>query len=249
MRKLTFLSAALFLILASSCKKDPSTDPLDHGDKLKSYSETLISSYENTSVTFNVTYDNQDRITMLASASGASGNNDKIAFSFSNNNYAMDMYSGGTLLIHEDFYLKNDLIDSTFQYNDTQDTTTEKYFYNAAKQLTKMLEYEWDNGPELDVTTLYNYDANGNVIKSTDSYHVITTYEYYEDKVNNVPVLFPNQLTKSVSLMKKQTVNYGGGDIETIDYTYTFDSKSRIATVTQVASDGSTLVQTFTYMQ
>ena len=44
--------------------------------------------------------------------------------------FSLDLYDDGTnLSIHENFFLNSSkLVDSTFQYDDTQDTTTEKYF-------------------------------------------------------------------------------------------------------------------------
>ena len=75
--------------------------------------------------------------------------------------YSMDLYTYGALSIFDEKYWVNSasLMDSTFQYNDTQDTSTEKYIYNADKQLAQLKEYDYSNAVSvLANTTSYTYE-------------------------------------------------------------------------------------------
>jgi YD repeat-containing protein len=94
----------------------------------------------------------------------------------------MDMYTGIQLSIHENFWLNTELFaDSTLQYNDTQDTTTEKYFYTSGNLLSKVNYYDYHtSGPTLTKTTSYIYDAFGNASTQTDNPGGTTTFTYYQ---------------------------------------------------------------------
>ncbi len=245
MKKSTFfpaiiLSAALF----SSCgKNNPSVNNIN---KVKTYTENFTSSSGNLSATFNLGYDSNDRITSITSASSPG---DKFLFNYiSNDQYTMDLYSGGSVSIHEDFFLKNSLIDSTFQYNDTQDSSSEKYFYNSSNQLIKMNEYEYYNGPELSNTTTYTYDSNGNLAKTSDSDNNVETFDYYPDLLNVIPLSTPfMRFTGKANLIKTDTVTLNGSLVSTTSSTYTFDSYNRISTITETSTDGTSVVKTYTY--
>ena len=136
-------------------------------------------------------------------------------------------------------------MDSTFQYDDTQDTTTEKYFYNSLKQLIAYKEYDYSiiNGSTLTNVADYEYDANGNVIKATD-YNGVTTYTYttYPFSVYGAPDYFAH----NKNLVSTTSLN-SGGSIETATDTYTFDSSNRLITDKAVSSVGITVIKTYTY--
>jgi hypothetical protein len=139
------------------------------------------------------------------------------------------------------------LVDSTFQYNDTQDTMTEKYTYNAAKQLTRIRQYDYTTatGAVLFETTNFEYDANGNILKETDTYSV-TTYDYYTNLVNNLSLGYV-YLPTTKNLVKTTTYS-SGGSTDVFNHTYTFDSQNRISTETIVDAGGSdSITRTYTY--
>ena len=160
----------------------------------------------------------------------------------------MDLYNSGTISIHEDFFIKNSIIDSTFQYDDTQDYTSEKYFYNPSNQLMKMNEYDFNNGPEISNTTTYIYDSNGNVAKTTDSDNKVETFEYYPDLLNVIPLTSPYVLfSGKANLVKTDVFTSNGNLVANITSTYTFDSYNRISNITQIATDGTSVVKAFTY--
>lgn len=186
-----------------------------------------------------MSYDNEGRIAGIISQTGQ-----KFLFTYKVNEYTMDIYNGNQLVIHETFFLNDGLIDSTIQNDADGNFTSEKYYYNANNQLVKLLLYDLDI-PVLDNTTMFTYDAKGNVATSNESDGAITTYEYYEDRLNNVPDINPTRL-HNTNLLKKKTADFGGGLIEIVDVTYTFDSKQRISTMTQTG-DGIIAIKKFTY--
>ncbi|MGZ8525926.1 MAG: hypothetical protein ACXWV1_15950, partial [Chitinophagaceae bacterium] len=121
--------AILSIILFSSCQKDVGGGPLTVSDKVKTYTEDVTSaSMGNSKTTFNLSYDASNRITSLISASNPG---DKFVFTYNSaSGYSMEIFGSNIPVIHEDFFLNsNSLPDSTFQYNNTGDTSTEKYLY------------------------------------------------------------------------------------------------------------------------
>ncbi|HEY5462757.1 MAG TPA: hypothetical protein VIJ95_05825 [Hanamia sp.] len=250
MKKFASLLAVITsVILFSSCSKDQNPQPANNANKLKSYTEVVNStSIGNSTTTFTFGYDNSDRIISITT-SLSSG--DKFLFTYpSANTFSMDIYVSGSVSIHEDFFLNsNSLMDSTYQYNDTQDTTTEKYFYNSGNQLIKMNEYDYyAPNSVLSNVTNYTYDTNGNVVKSTDSNNEVDTYDYYSDLVNIMPMIIPGQIsTKKMNLLKTHTVTSNGYPVGSAISTYTFDSSNRISTIIQTADEGTVDTKTFTY--
>ncbi len=245
MRIIKILPAIFIIILFASCQKEKSNDPNDSPlVKLKTYTEDYYDGSTHNIITFNVSYDNSNRIISLISASSPG---DKFVFQYSGNNYTMDLYNSGTLSIHEVFFLNsNSLVDSSFQYNDTSDSSTEKYIYNSSKQLITLKEYDYSKqyGSDLWNATNYTYDNNGNVITETDDFST-TTYEYYPSLLNNLPPLVP-YYQASKNLVKTATVN-NGGDISTLNHTYTFDASNRLSSETIIADTGESVVKTYTY--
>ncbi|MEO6837992.1 MAG: hypothetical protein ABI261_05915 [Ginsengibacter sp.] len=245
---------ALSSLLFFSCKKSNNTDQPSNSDKVKTYTEDVTSSGSpEISATYNITYDANNRITGVipTNSSGV-----KFLFTYtSNNKISLDLYDAGALSIHEDIFLNsNSLFDSTFQYNDTNDTTTEKYFYNSNNQLITLNEYDYSKeyGSDISNVTSYSYDSNGNVVNTTDTNDQIETFDYYPDLVYTMPFTNPF-LTQSLfsakktNLLKTHTVTSNGYPVGSAVSTYTFDSNSRVSTITQTADDGTVGVQTFTY--
>ena len=255
MKKIIVSIVALSLIiLFSSCKKNSNTDQPSNSDKVKSFTEDLTSpGSPEISTTYNIIYDANNRITGVTQAN-AQGN--KFLFTYtSNSKFSLDLYNSGALSIHEDIFLNsNSLFDSTFQYNDTNDSTTEKYLYNSNNQLITLKEYDYSReyGTEISNVTSYSYDSNGNVVQSTDTNNQIETFEYYPDLVYAMPFTNPflNQSlfsAKKTNLLKTHTVTSNGYPVGIATSTYTFDSNSRISTITQTTDDGTVVAQTFTY--
>ena len=247
MKKPIFFTAAVLLAaLFSSCGKDNSNPSVNDIHKVKTYSENFNSPSGNLSATFNINYDSKDRITSVISSSSPG---DKFLFNYiSDVHYTMDLYNSGIISIHEDFFITNSHIDSTLQYDDSQDTTSEKYFYNPSNQLIKMDEYDYNNGPELSNSTTYTYDGSGNVAKTTDSDNKVETFDYYPDLLNVIPLISPYMLfSGKANLVKTDIITSNGNPVATITSTYTFDSYNRIITITQIATNGTSVVKSFTY--
>lgn len=240
-----FAVPVLFVLFFLSCGKGNKSTVHDI-HKVKSYSENFTSSSENLSSVFNINYDANDRIISVVSMSRPG---DKFLFNYdSEDHYTMDLYNGGSINIHEEFFLKNSRIDSTFQYDDSMDSTSEKYIYNSINQLIKIEEYDVDNGPELSNTTTYTYDADGNVAKASDSNGKIETFDYYPGLLNVMPLTSPYMLfSGKANLVKTDAITSNGSPVATIISTYTFDSYNRISMITQTATDGSSVVKAFTY--
>lgn len=236
-----FLSALLFF----ACKKDPGNSGSSALYRPKTYTETITStSLGNSSTTYNLTYDGNNRIISLAAASGT-GN--KFVYQYnSNNTYTMDLYNSNVLSIHEVFFINSlSFVDSTFQYNDTNDSTTEKYFYNANKQLIKVNQYDYTKatGGILSDTHNYTYDNAGNVIKDAD---INSTLVYAYGDLRNPLSLGQLYLPVNPNLPKMTTLMEGGITIINTQ-TYTFDSNNRLISEKDVLSTGDVFVKSYTY--
>ncbi|MDB5277454.1 MAG: hypothetical protein JWR61_2409 [Ferruginibacter sp.] len=113
--------------LLGSCKKENSTKSQSTGGlKVKTYTENIVSSsLGNLISTYNLGYDDSDRIISVTSATSAG---DKFLFSYpSAGKYSVDIYNGNVLSIHSDAYTNiAGFIDSTFQYNNSRDFSSEK---------------------------------------------------------------------------------------------------------------------------
>ncbi len=160
----------------------------------------------------------------------------------------LDQYSSGVLVVHENLWLNaSSFLDSTYQYNDTNDTTTEKYIYNPAGQLIQLKSYIYSyTGAVPDVTTDYIYDVNGNMIKSTDDQGEIITYTYYPDLVNNFS-MGKAFLPQSKNFIKTSTFENGGSP-ELTTHFYTFDGSNRLVKDSSSTPDlDLTAVKSYTY--
>ena len=185
MKRITlFAAVAAVIVVLSSCQKEPSNTPLPTASlKVKTYTEDVRSGiWGNSVTTYNLSYDGNNRLTGMTDASN-SGN--KFVYAYpSSSKYTLDLFVDNIFELHADYLLNSkSLIDSTFQYNNTGDTMTEKYIYNPAGQLTKLYEYDYYNtSSDLWNTTTYIYDGAGNLVKSQDTDDYVYTYEYYTDK-------------------------------------------------------------------
>lgn len=232
-----------------SCQKGTNDDLPAATDKVKTYTEDITSpSFGHIVTTYNLNYDASDRITSMVSTSNAG---DKFVYSYpSDNTIWSDLYVGGALGIHYEGYYKNNSIDSAFQYNDSGDSSTEKYIYNSSGYFIKSYEYNYSKitGAVLDNTITYTYDAGGNQLKAEGTDTNVETFEYYSDKVYLYPLIGPAVLPAvKRNLLKSHTLTSNGFHVGTGNYTYTFDSNDRISTWTETTDDGTVVIKTFTY--
>ncbi len=230
------------LILFSCSKSNDSNNPVI--SLPKTYTEDVRSSVLNSLTTYNLTYDgNYHLVSMVAVPDPPVL---KFIFEYPNSiSVTMDMYTNNTLSIHENFWLNSaQFADSTLQYNDTQDTTTEKYFYNVNNLLTKINYYDYhSSGTTLSKTTTYTYDVNGNAMTQTDNPGGITTFTYYlaanTFSIGNSFIPQPKNLIRSAILDN-------GGTPDTLMHYYSFDSSNRL-TKDSITISGIDLIQIKSY--
>lgn len=240
------LLPSLFIFAFTSCQKElENTDPVvpPSTDRVKTYTEDYTASSGHYVNTYNLSYDANGRIVSLVSATSPG---DKFVYTYSTGSFTLDLYNSNVLSIHELLFLNsNSFIDSTIADNGPGDSTSEKYEYNAAKQLTKLTEYSISGGVRtVEDVSNYSYDNSGNLIKDVSKYSV-TTYDYYTNLLN--PVLFLNPFLPGPKLLIKTTTNNNGGTVLVLNHTYTFDSNKRLSTETVVADNGEILIRTYTY--
>lgn len=243
--------AVISAIIITSCQKEPSVElpPATITDKVKTYTEDLTSPSTGHSVaTFNLEYDANNRITAMVSTSDPGF---KFIYSYPSDNIVYsDLYAGGILGIHNESYMVNNHIDSSFEYNDSGDSTTQKYIYNSSGDYIKLYEYDYSKltGAVLDNTTVYTYDGKGNQLTAEDSYGEGELYTYYDDKVYAQPLIGPSVIPNvKRNLIKTYSTTSGGITQETATLTYTFDDKNRISTEKWVTDGGYVLIKTYTY--
>ena len=102
----------------------------------------------------------------------AASQGDRFEYGYTTGGITLDLFESNTLSIHEMFFMNsNSQVDSTFQYNNTQDSMSERYIYNSSKQLIKLIEYDYSKaGSTVGNITNYTYDGRGNVITEADNY-------------------------------------------------------------------------------
>lgn len=241
--KITGLFLTLIIsVTFFSCKKESPNDP-DPTPKVKIYIEDYTSGSTHSIYTFNLNYDNKGRLVSMVSAASQG---DRFEYSYQSGSVTMDLFNSNTLSIHEMFFLNNNSqVDSTFQYNDTQDSTSERYIYNGSKQLIKLIIYDYSKAVStIDDITNYTYDASGNVITEVSSYSH-TTYEYYPDLSANINLgLYLVQPTKN--LIKTATIS-DGYDTQVLNHTYTFDTNNRLSSEKIMSDNGEIGIKTYTY--
>lgn len=244
-KHLTFFALAVFLLV--SCKKNSGTNASGTGNKLKTYIESDTSGGQIASDTFAVSYDNDNRLTGLVSP------NLKQLYTYASNSYTLDLYVNGVLNVHENFYVNgSSLVDSTMQYNNTNDTTTEGYVYKGTT-LTALLTYNYINNiASVDSRDDYTYDNNGNLLKDaqSDGYgniSLVYAYTYTTDPIGAriKPTYYPLQ---AKYLPATLTLTDGFGNPQgTVTYTYVFDSSKRLIQETDRGDNGDVSVKTYIY--
>lgn len=168
------------------------------------------------------------------------------------NKYTFDIFSSNMVTLHEDFYTNgSSFVDSTFQYNDTNDTTGEKYIYNGTNQVTTMKEYDYGNAASTLTNTIsYTYNTDGDLLTSSGTDSNIDNYEYYKDSSYVSPLIIGplnSNSSKKFHLVKKYTSISNNSVVGSAMYTYTFDASNRISTEKQSYNDGHIVLKTYTY--
>lgn len=244
--RLFFFTILFIAISITSCQKqfeDLTTIPGTTSSRVKTYTEDITAAGGHTSTTFNLTYDANGRLTSMISASNAG---DKFIYQYSGNTITLDIFNLNVATLHGLFFLNsNSFIDSTFQYNNTKDTSTEKYIYNSNKQLITLLQYDYTTagGAVLWETTNYTYDANGNLLKQINSSDDIS-YEY-STILNNFSL--GTDFLPAQKFLPSKTTYVSGGATVVLTHTYTFDSNNRLIMEKIVASTGEIVLKKYTY--
>lgn len=197
--------------------------------------------------TFYTTYDNENRLTGLTSPQL------KFVYAYQSKSLTLDLYEYNQLSIHEIFYLNGaSVVDSTLQYNNTNDTTTEGYLYNGSL-LATMFTYSYSSyGTSIDSRDDYTYDNAGNLLKDvqSDGYgtvNQVTAYTYTTYAMN-LPVNPTYQPVQAKYLPATETLTDGSGNhLGTITYTYAFDGSGRLTKETEAADNGDAAVKTYVY--
>jgi hypothetical protein len=244
-KHLTFFALAVFLLV--SCKKNSGTNASGNANKLKTYIETDLVNGTTLSDTFSVTYDNNNRITSLASPIL------QYTYTYQSKSYTVDIYLNGAISSHGTFYINgSSLVDSTLQFGTTNDTTTEGFVYNGT-QLTTLFTYDYvNNTASIDTRDDYTYDNNSNVIKDvqSDGYgdiNQVSTFTYTTDPVNVTisPTYFPQQ-SKYLPATLKLTDGFGTPQ-GSVTYAYVFDSSNRLTKETDTEDNGDISTKTYIY--
>jgi hypothetical protein len=244
MKNIRSLPIVLGLLLMVSCKKDnnaPDTSSLP-----KTYTEDVRSSGYNSVTVFNLTYDGDNRLVSMASIPEPSIG--KFIYQYANDNtFTMDLYNSNVLDIHEKFWVNSfELVDSTFQFNNTNDSSTEKYIYNSDKQLIQRIDYNYySSGPVVYNVTNYTYDNTGNATQESDNLGQTVTYEYYMDLANNLS-MGQTYLPVPKNFIKTSTTNSGGTAIVATHF-YTFDSNNRLIKDSISTSLDIIAIKSYTY--
>jgi YD repeat-containing protein len=224
MKNTLFAFAILSNVIFSSCSKShDTTTPVT--SLAKTYTEEIRSSAFDSLTTYNLTYDGNYNLLSMVAVPESIG---KFIFQYPTSlTVTMDMYTGTQLSIHENFWLNTaSFADSTFQYNDTQDTTTEKYFYTGDNLLSKVNYYDYHtSGTTLTKTTTYTYDALGNASTQTDNPGGTITFTYYQTL--NTFSIGNSFIPQPRNLIRSTTLDNGGTPITTMHY-YSFDTSNRL---------------------
>ena len=242
------LIVTLIACTFAACKKNSDKTPNGASNKVKLYIQDARNTPLNTIDSFAMTYDNSNRLISQVSSK------EKFVYTYSGNtSFTMDLYELGQLSIHEIGYVgSNNFLDSTFQFNDTQDSSTEKYFYNGTL-LTNKISYDYSNHlSTVNMRESFTYDNNGNLIKDVQTavgpgVSTTTTFTYTDKPIQFAlsPSFVPVQ-AKNLPATQSQT-DPAGNKIATVTYSYEFDSQGRITKETDAISGGYTVIKTYVY--
>jgi hypothetical protein len=246
LKRLLFAAIAVFFLF--SCKKNNGTDSSGSSVKLKLYIEDVKYASQDQTDTFAVAYDANNRITSLSSPDL------RFDYTYSDKSFTLDLYENNALSIHEIAYINSaSYVDSTFQFNNTNDTTTEGYSYNGS-QLIHLVTYSYsDSYSEIETVDDYTYDSNGNMVKDTQSdgngnTNQVSTFTYTNKplKVTINPTYFA-PASKYLPATQKQADGQGNANFA-ITYSYQFDGAGRLTKETDTYDNGLVASKTYVYL-
>jgi hypothetical protein len=237
----------LVLCLFASCKKSGGSNSSSNTSKLKTYIENLQTGSSHVTDTFAVTYDNDNRIVSVKAP------NLGFVYTYSDKSFTLDLYENNQLSIHEIFWLNSvPYVDSTFQYDNTSDTTTEGYIYTG-NLLTRETTYSYSNGvATIDTRDDYTYDNNGNGIKDVQTdgqgnINTISTFTYTTKPVSvTISPIYVDPGSKYLPATQHQT-DGSGNPIASVTYSYEFDSSGRLTKETDSLDNGDVASKTYIY--
>jgi len=249
MKNILLFAAFAGIFLLSSCKKDNNSPNSQNGTSMaKTYTEDIRSSVVGNSVTtYNLSYDANGRLTDMVSTPAPP----LLEFVYTyatNNSFTLDLYENQALAIHQILWLNtSSLLDSSYQYNDTNDSTTDKYFYNSNKQLTQEKNYDYSvSGATLNKTTSYTYDIIGNLTAQNDDSGESIVYDYYTNMLNTYP-MGQAFLPPSYNMVRSATLT-SGGIAETTTHFYSFDNSNRLIKDSIITSSSDLIaIKSYTY--
>jgi len=256
MKSFAFAAVCIFFVSLYSCKKDTtgSSNPTTTtSTKVKTYIEELQSSDRSISIdTFNIIYNSADKIISMTSSSGGNFN-----YEYNTNDFFMYIgyYSHRIITVH--FFLNsNHLVDSSLQYNDTNDSSTERYIYNSKQQLVQYRHYyyrAWTGGAALESVTNYGYDSDGNLITQTeagpDGNTTKTRRFTYNNVKNKVNISTPFYPVLHINLPVTETILDGSGAVTaTVNYEYTYDSLNRVKVEKKSDSYKNVVIKKYFYL-
>ena len=247
MKKTTIFSYIFLLIIAAtSCKKDSGSG--NASNKIKSYTEDITAIGGHVAETFNVNYDEQGRVTIIESTTKPGH---RMVYQYSaENSFTYDKFEDNKITYHSiNFINSQSLLDSTWWYNNMNDTSASKYIYNADKKLTKQKQYiikfQYLPYPVLYNTVSYQYDLKGTLVKETDQGYYETSYAYDKELKNTVQ-LAPSYFPSNEELPSHTYTTRLGTTFET-KHSYTFDGNNRVISERQERNDGRITVMSYTY--
>lgn len=239
------LVIALLIVINVSCKKDSAGNA---SRKVKTYTEDVTAvGIGHVVETFNINYDDQDRITSLVSTTKPGH---RLEYTYiKDGKFTFEKIEDNKVTLHSTYFINNNLslIDSFYQYNNSDDTVSMKFLYDGENRIVMQKEYIHDYtipNPVWVNTIKYQYDLNGTLTKLTDFYSE-TTYRYDEEHENTVqlePFYFPVQ-----KKLPSHTYSTRFSRLNTIEHTYEFDGDKRLISEKAVSSDGRVTVKTYTY--
>ena len=245
--KKTLIPAIIGFFLFTSCKKNNETPSAGTASLPKTYTEDIRTAGFNSVTTYNLTYDGNNRITSMTAIPEPAIV--KFIYKYSSNNsLTMDLYNSNVVTVHEILWLNTmGTLDSTFQYNDSNDSTTEKYIYNSGKQIQQIKTYNYSSaGSTLDHTSNYTYDNLGNAITVASSDGTATSYTYYTDLLNTVTM--GHTFNPQSKYLIKTASSSSSGTLVTATHFYSFDNSNRVIKDSTVTSGvTAVLIKSYTY--
>ncbi|HMK05377.1 MAG TPA: hypothetical protein VK489_14345 [Ferruginibacter sp.] len=248
------LTILITISLLSSCKKNDSDAVTPQtASRVKTYIEEVTNFSNTVRDTFNVSYDGNGRVVSLISTfSGA-----QFLYTYlSNSSYTFQIKNGTHLVIHANFYNNNDLlVDTCFQYNDTKDSTTLKFIYNANRQITEQKAYDYSlpGGAVLFRKNVYTYNNEGNVLTDAEmdpagniNYTKTYTYTNFTGSAFFLSTIYSPVLYKKLPATIS-TYYPGTNTTVPINFSYVFDNNNRLIKETQVNSVGNTAIKQYIY--